>query len=403
MELKYNISNEEDFANLIKDKSILYIPIVSSINRKTDEYNLDSDGNINRTITTFLRCSTYSDLTIVLPSRHRVGSESLLEKFKEEAHENGCIVKFHYSPYFGKHAGDQRSNPYIIQNIINDVQSNIGTIDGFDYVIADSQYLIKTLVDDGYVNAQKVIFWNYLCSTETKGRSFTDNLKGITRQVIQSGVKVIVTSPDIAEYVCHNISNRYWSDIYYLPVFMDRTFNTFFYKSDQEIEKFIADCQMKNVPMIYLPFRLTDEAYQIDKVMNFIFNYVDQHDYVMNSGQIPITPVAVIYSDPNNSGMMEEVIFKDYPRFKELIDCHEIELKNVSTSRETFYTFIDSRYPVTIPYFEDIAFANHAAIWEFVDSNADVYLLDKFAHGNYPYKRPGDYNTFKPASRFLKE
>ena len=29
----------------MQDKNILYIPIISSINRETNKYNLDSDGN----------------------------------------------------------------------------------------------------------------------------------------------------------------------------------------------------------------------------------------------------------------------------------------------------------------------------------------------------------------------
>lgn len=400
MECAYPISQEDDFNNLIEGKSILYIPIVSSIDRKTNLYNLAADGNINRTITTFLRNDSFKRLTLVLPEHHQQHSGWMLEKFNKEVNEmSGAIVEFHYSPYFGIHAGEQRSNPYIIQHMIDELCQRYECLDSFDYVIADSQYLIQYLIEGEYVEKSKIIFWNYLCSTDDKGRSFTDGLKDITLKIMTSNIKMIVTSPDLVKYACSKVVEHHWHDIFYIPTFMDRDYDTFNYEPDKEIKEFILQCKSNYSPIIYLPYRLTDEAYQIEKVIDFIECYTNYHWNAMC--KTDDIPVMVVYSDPNNSGMMNDLLINS-EKLAKLVNDKKIELNNVSPKREVFYTFIDSKYRVTIPYFEDIEFANHAAIWEFAQSNANVYLLDKFAFKNYPYYEVTQINQFLPASRFMK-
>lgn len=63
-------TNKEYFSALndkIKGKNVLVIPIVSSIDRKTGKYNLETDESITRIITTFSYCNSYKSLKIILP------------------------------------------------------------------------------------------------------------------------------------------------------------------------------------------------------------------------------------------------------------------------------------------------------------------------------------------------
>lgn len=382
--------NEDDFVEMIKGKSILYIPIVSSINRETNLYNLDSDGNINRLATTFLLYSSYKNLSIVLPKRHDPENTSIVDAFKKDAFIRDKI-DIHYSDYFGIHAGEQRANMYLITNLVDELIRAYGDLNkSFDYVIADSQYLLEYLVDYNYADKSKLIFWNYLCSTNNFSRSFTKSLDKITEKIIHKIDHTIVTSPDIYRYVDYlnnmpGAKNTEPDSIIYLPIFVDRRLSPFSrYEKDKEISDVLDNCIENNDYVIYLPFRLTDEAYKFETVVKSFIGPINEQ--AKRNGHL----IRILYSDPNNSGIMEEQV----QTYEELQDTN-IDFVKVSPARNTFYTIIDHQIGVNIPYFEDIDYANHAAIWEFKDSNANIWVLPLYDGMNMPYYEESDKKLFK--------
>lgn len=381
--IKYR--NEEDFNRMIKDKNILYIPIISSINRETGEYNLDSDGNVNRLVTTFSRNNLYASLDIVLPSKHSK-EMNILDSFKE----NNPNANFIFSDFFGIHAGEQRSNMFLISNLVNELQ-RYQSLDSYDYVIVDSQYLLIYLEKYWYIDRNRLIFWNYLCSTQNYQRSFTAPLVDITKEAINTAKYIIVTSPDLLEYTYEEKYNKSDDSLIYISKFVDRKLPEFSnYDSDDNIIKILDNyLENKTIPF-YLPFRLTDEAYKIDLVVDFINDY--NKEAIKNNYKL-----SILYSDPNNSGMMEDIKNK----YSDVLNNDNIEYCQVSTSRDTFYTIIDHKIGVNIPYFEDIDFANHAAIWEFKDSNANIWVLPKYDGFAMPYYEKSDKSIFK-SYRILK-
>ncbi|MCH5167413.1 MAG: hypothetical protein J1F35_05910 [Erysipelotrichales bacterium] len=379
MNNKIKYGSEEDFYNMIKNKKILYIPIVSSINRETGEYNLDSDGNINRLVTAFSINDSFECLDLVLPKKHSKETK-ILDAFKE----NNENINFIFSDFFGIHAGEQRSNMFIITNLVNELERN-KSFDSYDYVILDSQYLLIYLNKYNYVDRNKLIFWNYLCSTKKYQRSFTAPFVDITKDAINIAKYVIVTSPDILEFTADEKMDRADDSLFYIPKFVDRKLDIFSkYEEDQEVYDILDSyIESKTIPF-YLPFRLTDEAYKMDLVISdFILPY-------QSIAEINGYDISLIYSDPNNSGEMENFIEK-YPE----LDKDNIILQKVSPARDTFYTIIDHPIGVNIPYFEDIDFANHAAIWEFKDSNANIWVLPKYDGMLMPYYEKTDTSIFK--------
>ena len=87
----------------MQDKNILYVPIISSINRETNKYNLDSDGNVVRFITFFEHHKNFNTLTILLPKNNE--SHDIVDRWVKD-NDNIEII---WPDNFGKHAGEQRS------------------------------------------------------------------------------------------------------------------------------------------------------------------------------------------------------------------------------------------------------------------------------------------------------
>lgn len=381
---------EEDFDKLITGKNILYIPIVSSINRHNNEYNLDTDGNINRTVTTFLRNRSYNTLSIILPEKHDRSQTNILDSFVKE----GRVVDITYSSYFGKHAGEQRSDRFLIMNLVDETIRQYGSLDDFDYVICDSQYLIEYLVKFNFVPTQKLIFWNYLCSTNNHKRSFTEPLREITEWCCKNVGHIITTSPDITEYVKGLGINS--DRIIYMPKFVDRNFETFYLEPNTDLEEKLISMKIENdALMVYLPFRLTDEAYKMQEVLEFIDEVSCRHFNATQGKTI------VLYCDPNNSGALEDILKKWTDNGNEFFgDC--VRFEKVSPDRRTFYTIIDSKeLNVWVPYFEDIEYANHAAIWEFKDSAAKVFVFDDKEGKDMCYYEEGDKSLFLAAHKIM--
>ena len=121
----------------MQDKNILYIPIISSINRGTNKYNLDSDGNVVRFITFFEHHKNFKSLTILLPKNNE--SHDIVDKWIKD-NDN---IKIIWSDNFGKHAGEQRSDSDVVSKMEMELFELINNPDnGNDFINSlDSSYV----------------------------------------------------------------------------------------------------------------------------------------------------------------------------------------------------------------------------------------------------------------------
>ena len=321
-----------DFSNITKGKNILYIPIISCINRDTNEYNLSADGNVNRFITTFSFCKTYNKLIIILPKNHIKGTEVILNKFKWGS------VEYIYSENFGIHAGEQRNKDEVVNALFEEIKD----ID-FDICIFESQKLGLRMMD--YKKDSEFIFWNPVSKTKTKTRIFLEGYEEINQSIIDKVNYMIIASPDQLDYYGY-VKDK----LIYLDILINRNLLYFDYSIDTEI---LNKFKNESRKIFYLPFRLSDEGYRFDKVLEYLEKEKD--DFI------------VLYSDPNNSHIIDK---GDNSIFDKFI--------KVSSNRDTYYTILDY-IKCTILYFEDLEFINHAAIHEFMNSKSicDVILYNQ--------------------------
>ena len=368
---------KETFSRLdgiISGKRILCVPIVSSINRMTDKYKLDCDGNINRIVTAFSHANSFKELTIFLPIDYE--SKDILDYFVKK---NKNKINLIYTPYFGRHAGEQRSKPECFEKTLELIENEY--IDNYDYIFVESQYLGNALISNGY--RDKLIFWNNVCEIEVDGyiksRNFMQGYNNLNRNLVRNCAYTICVSPETTDYWKTFMLDEGNSETRILncPYLIDRDLSYFNYHVDTELKEYVNSVKASGYEIIYLPYRLTDEGYQMDKVIKFINDYCITHK------------VAVFYSDPNDSHYLEQVKTKLNK---------DIKYVKVSTDRGIYYTLLDCTN-VIIPYFEDIAFVNHASIHEMFNHQADCIVvldisqtLDKLKdYGDIPVDRIGWY------------
>ena len=131
---------------------------------------------------------------------------------------------------------------------------------------------------------------------------------------------------------------------------VDRNLKYFDYMTDfglKDTIKTVKNLDTSTYSIYYIPYRLTDEGYKVDDVISYInYDYADV--------------VIVYYTDPNNSGVMEDL--------KKKFNSNVVFIK-LPTDRNTHFTMLSSEY-VVVPYFEDLDFINHATLWEMMSSKA---------------------------------
>lgn len=337
------------FNDIINNRDIIYVPIVSCINRQTGEYDLSCDGNVNRFITTFTYCNNFNNLHIILPSKHVSNSECLIEKWILDS-KNNIII--HYCEHFGIHAGEQRNDSKVVLSMLSYIERTFDLTNKM--MIFESQRLCELFLNT-YKENKDVIFYNPVSKVLNKTRIFLEGYDEINDYLVNKCLYTIVCGPDQVEHY-----KKYKDKIIYLDKLIDRDINVF--SKYNKVEEFDNKLVKLDGDVYYLPFRLTDEGYQFNKVVNFIKTNSKNNYFIL-------------YSDPNNSKILDTFDFDDDFKSKFI---------KVSTERDLYYTIIDSYKSVIIPYFEDLDFINHAAIHEFINDKAKciIYVDRKL---NNPY------------------
>lgn len=329
-----------EFKDLLAGKNVLYVPIISCINRQTGLYDLSADGNVNRFITAFSESVSHKSITIVLPelSTGRDRVDSWAETFG---------IKLLYVIPFGKHAGEQRFDRIVVENMLRELAA-LESTNTYDLYITESQLLTMNLLLCGKV----CVFYNPVSRTESKTRDFLEGYDEYNHIIARKAYKMIVCSPDQYEYfVSHGIKE---DSLIYMPRLINRDLPIFNYEKDNSMIQMLDTLKKCGKKIYYLPYRLTDQGYCIDEVVKWIKNDCAGQDGI------------ILYTDPNHSGQAQD-----------LLKGSGLKTLNVPTNRDTYYTTIDWEGSVVIPYFEDLTFINHAAIHEFAHFKAKCKVILK--------------------------
>lgn len=337
----------------MQDKNILYVPIVSSINRETNQYNLDSDGNIARFITFFEHHHKYHKLVIVLPKNNE--SHKIIDSWSYC--NNVDII---WSDNFGNHAGEQRNDPEVYREILKEIEYYIDESNiPINTIIFESQGLGEELIDIDCNIEAELVYWCPVCKIDDNHtRSFLEGYDEINKRLFSSCDWCIVESP-------MQLNKFSFPDTSIYPYYqmVDRDIKYFGYVSELEWKDTIAILDNIKVPVYYLPYRLTDEGYKIDEVIDFINMDVAEH-------------VIVYYTDPNNSGYMDKIKNK----FNNNIHCIKL-----SSDRNSHFTMLSCEN-VIVPYFEDLDFVNHALLWEMMSIKSKCsFAITKEQWDKNPY------------------
>lgn len=326
----------KDLNAIVRGKDVIVVPVVSAIDRISCDWKLDNDGNVNRVIAMFDRVYMERSVNVILPE---CDEHNIIDRWAER----GLAREVTYVKYaHGQHAKDQRVNASEMHKILR------RKIRPGNIVFVESQSLAQMLLKDGDVDIVYVLPVSSACG---KTRSFTVGYEKIDREIMKGArASVVCGSDQVTEF--SDVPN-----LLFCPVLSNGI--------DIEVEE---GHSAKHV--FYLPWRLTDEGYKLDKVIDGINAVKNEFD-------------VVVYTDPNNS--MVELP----PQWNAV---------KGSSARGEYYKML--RDPnVTVVYLEDLNFVNHAALWELCDPTArcEVIIDDGVDLGEYGIKN----NRFKTYSEWI--
>ena len=329
----------DKLSNILKDKSILYIPIYSCFNYQTNLLNFKADGNINRFLSTFINCNTYKDITIFEPTNgtNKDWFDNVCYKYLNNCNLVECDL-------IQKSAKIERSLEFA-----NNLYNQLKDINKYDYIIIEAQHLFLKFYNNGYKD--KLIYWCPVCAIDDKTRDFLEPYKELDKYIFSiSNINIVASHDQVKYYKKYKFNGQ----LMQIDKLIDRNLPIFDYEENDKILN-LLNKTYKGVNKIYLPFRLTDMGYKTQEIIDYLYN-----DYKSNKTFI------VFYSNPNNCDIYQ---FANNDSYKKLwLDRYFIK---VSKSRDTYYTIID-QCNVIIPYFEDTEFIAHASINEFKYGNCII-------------------------------
>lgn len=354
-----NTFNKEKEMIEIKDKDILYVPIISSINRDTNLYRLDVDGNVVRFVTFFSHHNDFRSLTILLPEAND-GHYEIINNFVK----NNPNVNIVWKDCFGKHAGEQRRDNDVIDMLNIYITFNAYR---FDKIFFESQGLGMKLIDN--YKPEKLVYWCPVCKIDDQHtRDFLEGYDDKNLKLFKYCGTTIFCAPMQVEkykYSCKHI--------YYYSIMIDLSLGYFYGDNNfNSLDNFMSSSVInyinsENKTCYYLPYRLTDMGYKVDDVIDFI-----------NKSTEMDRKVDVFYTDPNNSHYFDDK--KNINKFKE-----NIFLTKISSSRFMHLSMLSNDL-VIVPYFEDLDFINHAILWEMMYFKSKCkFVVSKEQYEANPY------------------
>lgn len=295
---------------LNKYSKILFIPIISMRNHFTNKYDLACDGNINRLISTISLLKINIEISVVLPKN----VENIDFVLSQNLHHKLIFIQ---SPsekdiFFGINANETRKNENWIDFIIKNLPK-------YDKIVFEPNIIGKYLTNNTtYLN--KLIYWCPVSNTEKIKPSFIQEFDELDKH-IASLCPTYVFSEEQKEY----LKGKSIFDLSMLK------------NLGKENLDFI------NLPIIYLPFRLSDKGYKIEYICKILSKLEEDYDFI------------VLYSSPNGIEL-------------------PIQLKNAYKipSNRSIYTSLLTNKNVCIPFLDNPDEILHMSLFEMINNKTFV-------------------------------
>lgn len=350
-------SSEYDrFNDLIKSKNVLCIPIFSMFDHQTHICNMACDGNVSRYITTFYKVNSWKSLTTFCPTCKNASNIDFFIKGLKSSTNHNQKLNIFKDEEFKNHAAYLRGEEFANNFYDHLMHKFFEYFKKSDFIIFEGQDIGLRLLDNKIID-KKYIYWCPVCATNEKTRSFLEINKEKDQKIFELSDYIIVASKDQVKYLNElgygnkvflfdQISSR---DIEYLSS----------YKKDDNILAFLDYLQMDYKYVIYMPYRISDEGYQVRKILDILFDSL-KNNFV------------VFCPNLNNDNLIDEWTEEDSD--KQWFATHVIV--KVDSNKDTYFTLLDCGYSqVIIPYFEDTDFIMHGIANELKSDKTTAHIF----------------------------
>ncbi len=369
------------FAEDIAGKRVLYIPIVSMRSYADQKYDLACDGNVNRFISNFLDLKEYDlNVGIVLPSCLDVTDtgNDLTHKFSIQMGNSVEIIRLSNYPKGG--AGELRSLRGA-SNMLKEIQH---LLEGVDLVIYESNYLGLFIESIKKFKKFQTGYWCPVSVTLDGCPEFLKQYQEIDKKLSECADYMWVASKKQYDFFYAHLYNKNMNvtRLSKNSMLMDPSLSIFSFEPNESILKLTDDLINEGYKLVYLPFRLTDSGYSLDKILEALRNLKTNYK------------ICVLYTDPNDSGRLSTELFDKQLKFIQ-----------VQKDRNSYYTML-SEVDCVVPYLEDIDNILHAAVFELDKLNTKVISMSnsitRFSKGSISLNKIEDLQlAFE--TLFLKE
>ena len=340
------------FAEDIAGKRVLYIPIVSMRSYANQKYDLACDGNVNRFMSNFLDLKNKEydlNVGIILPSCLDVTDtgNDLTHKFSMQMGNSVEIIRLSNYPKGG--AGELRSLSGAasmmkeIQHLMKDV----------DLVIYESNYLGLFIESIKKFKKFQTGYWCPVSVTLDGCPEFLKQYQEIDKKLSECADYMWVASKKQYDFFYSHLYNKNLNvtRLSKNPILMNPSLSLFAFEPNESILNLTDHLITDGYKLVYLPFRLTDSGYSLDKILEALSNLKT------------VYKICVLYTDPNDSGRLSTENSDNSLRFIK-----------VPKDRNSYYTML-SEVDCVVPYLEDIDNILHAAVFELDKLNTKVISM----------------------------
>lgn len=319
--------------------------------RKSGLLNLLGDGNVNRWLTAYAKnLGEGSEVFVYLPTKENCSNyDDFISKTKTVSG-----LEFIEFSEIKTSAKVQRSESFA-DKVIDSLLDMKGSVDK-SLIIVESELLAYKLISRKEFKASEFVYWCPVCQTNHKTRSFlSPKSKILNEKIFKSDffAAYVVASVDQVKYL-QELGVRD-DRICLFDKHIDRDLDLFAYKPNYAVANMSLSSNGYE-PFVYLPFRLTDEGYKFEEIVEVLQDS------------------SVMILSPNMNGASDEelidLMVKRNPNLtRSSVESVLKRIIKVPNSRDIFYTVIDSCDQCIIPYFEDVDFINHSTWTEITQPN----------------------------------
>lgn len=359
------------FAEDIAGKRVLYIPIVSMRSYANQKYDLACDGNVNRFMSNFLDLKNKEydlNVGIILPSCLDVTDtgNDLTHKFSMQMGNSVEIIRLSNYPKGG--AGELRSLSGA-SAMMNQIQHLLKDV---DLVIYESNYLGLFIESIKKFKKFQTGYWCPVSVTLDGCPEFLKQYQEIDKKLSECADYMWVASKKQYDFFYSHLYNKNMNvtRLSKNPILMNPSLSLFAFEPNESILNLTDHLINDGYKLVYLPFRLTDSGYSLDKILKALTNLKT------------VYKICVLYTDPNDSGRLSTEESDNNLRFIKVLK-----------DRNSYYTML-SEVDCIVPYLEDIDNILHAAVFELDKLNTKVISMTnsitRFSKGSITLSRIED-------------